>query len=281
MQSTIQYIKQELNEFYPDSEVSGFIRLILENVCNIDYSGRFLHNNIKICDGDKEKIFKIVRRLKNFEPIQYILGETGFYNLTLNVKQGVFIPRPETEELAAWIIESNNLADPEILDIGTGSGCIALTLKKNIEKSRVSAVEIMEDTILVARENAEKNKLDINFILADILDSDNCKWGRYDIIVSNPPYVMDMEKSVMQPNVLNYEPEVALFVPDDDPLKYYIAITGFAQKFLREEGWIYFEINGKLGDETVNLLREKGFRNLELKRDLSGKDRMVRGQKRV
>jgi release factor glutamine methyltransferase len=279
MQSTIQYINKELSGFYPSSEVHGFIRLILENVCQIGYSDIFLHHDMKISEADKEKIHKIVRRLKTFEPIQYILGETEFYNLKLKVKTGVFIPRPETEELVEWIINSNNLTAPEILDVGTGSGCIALALKKNIEGSRVTAIDILEDAIVVARENAVANKLEINFIRGDFFQAEHKTVDFFDIIVSNPPYVTEAEKPGLETNVLQYEPEQALFVPDNNPLKYYSAVAGFAGSCLKEGGWIYFEINGKFGNETLNLLKMKGFRNPETKKDINGKDRMVRCQK--
>jgi len=279
MQSTIQYINKELSGFYPSSEVQGFVRLILENVCQIGYSAIFINHDLKISEADKEKIHKIVRRLKTYEPIQYILGETEFYNLKLKVRAGVFIPRPETEELAEWIINSYNLTNPEILDVGTGSGCIALALKKNIEGSRVTAIDILEDAIVVARENAVANNLEINFIHDDFFQPELKTEDYFDIIVSNPPYVTEAERSGLEPNVLKYEPEQALFVPNNDPLKYYSAIADYAVSCLKRGGWIYFEINEQFGNETLQLLKMKGFRNPEIKKDINGKERMVRCQK--
>jgi release factor glutamine methyltransferase len=279
MKATIQYIREELSGLYPVTEIEAFIRLIFEHVCIIDYRDMILKYDFKLDKGCKEKISEVVQRLKNFEPIQYIMGATQFINLKLKVNPSVFIPRPETEELVWWITDSCKYSSPSILDIGTGSGCIALALGQQIGMSQVSAVDVTKDVIEKARYNADSNNLHVNFFCADILRWEDYKWDYYDIIVSNPPYVMEKEKKDMPLNVLKFEPHEALFVPDDDPLVFYRSIAEFASHFLCKEGWLYFEINEQLGDEIMLLLKYRGFGNVEIKKDINDKDRMIRCSK--
>ncbi len=279
MNATIQYIEEELKGFYPAGEVKAITRLIFKHVCQRDYYMIRLDRDYRPDNCVKKNIYEIVRRLKTNEPIQYILGETEFYDLPIIVKPGVLIPRPETEELVRWIIESVNISSPSILDIGTGSGCIALSLKKMISDAQVSAFDHSELAVNIARQNSKNNNLDVKFFHADIFNWESAIWDIYDVIVSNPPYVLEKEKREMSDNVLKFEPEDALFVRNDEPLLFYFAITRFAQRYLSEGGWLYFEINESLGGEMVKLLSEEKFKNVELKKDINGKDRMIRGRK--
>ncbi|NQU53893.1 MAG: peptide chain release factor N(5)-glutamine methyltransferase [Bacteroidetes bacterium] len=275
MQATIQYIKKELAELYPETEVQGFIRLIFESVCGWSFTEQILKKEEKLNFPEIQKIEAIIQRLKMHEPIQYIFGETEFYGLNLNLTSSVLIPRPETEELVQWIIESNSFESPRILDIGTGSGCIPLVLKSKIKNASVSGVDISEDALEVAKQNASLNNLEVSFFQTNILDWENYKWNSFDVIVSNPPYVRELEKQEMQTNVLKYEPENALFVSDEDPLIFYRRIAEFAQKYLVKDGKLFFEINEYLGKEMCNLLAHKDFVYIVVKKDMNGKDRMV------
>ena len=276
MQVTIQHIAKELEGIYPNAEIEGFTRIILEAVCGWGFTEQILKKHEKIDDYDFEKIKRIILRLKNFEPIQYILGETEFYGLKLKVKPSVLIPRPETEELVDWIVKSNLAENCSVLDIGTGSGCIALAVKSQMVKASVSAVDISEEALDIAVQNAMENKLNIDFFKADILNWEQFKWKKYDIIVSNPPYIRESEKSEMHVNVLNFEPENALFVNDEDPLVFYRSIAAFAKKNLTKNGLLFFEINENLSEEMVDLLHDSGFFGIEIRKDINGKNRMMR-----
>lgn len=276
MKAVIQYIEKELDGLYPETEIQGFTRLILESVFRLNYTGLILRKDDPVLSAEKKQIEKIVQRLKNFEPVQYVLGETEFYGLKIKVNPSVLIPRPETEELVNWIVETGLPGNPKIADIGTGSGCIAMALKKQMNNTSVLAVDISEKAIQTAEINSNLNRLDVEFFQADILNWEKYEWDSFDLIVSNPPYVREMEKVKMQPNVLNYEPRMALFVPDDDPLIFYRKIASFAKKYLRKNGWLYFEINENLGKEMTLLIQNLGFRKTEVKKDINGKDRMLR-----
>ena len=281
MQATIQYIKKELAKLYPETEVQGFTRLLFESVCGWDYTAQILNKNERVSDSDFSEIKRIVSRLKEFEPIQYIFGETEFMDLKLKVNRSVLIPRPETEELVNWIIETNTIDSPRILDIGTGSGCIPLALKSRVRNAKISAVDISVKALEVAQQNATNNNLDVHFFKTDILNWENYSWNFFDVIVSNPPYVREVEKQKMNPNVLNHEPEKALFVTDENPLIFYERIAEFAQKYLVKNGKLFFEINEYLGVETCNLLENKGFADIELRKDINGKNRMISCMKKI
>jgi release factor glutamine methyltransferase len=230
----------------------------------------------------------VLSELKKEKPIQYILGETEFYGLPFLVNENTLIPRPETEELVAWIIESTKYEVQNtrlnLLDIGTGSGCIAISLAKNLSNAQVAAIDVSEKALVIAKENAKVNAVDVNFIQTDILKVDDLDQlptsnfqlpTHFDIIVSNPPYVRNLEKVEIKPNVLAYEPHLALFVEDTDALLFYRKIAELALKNLSENGKLYFEINQYLGKETVELLESLGFKNIELKKDIYGNDRMI------
>ena len=279
MEATIQYIEKELAGLYPKTEIKAFVRLILEHVFGLSYTDQVLQRRKKADEPLRKSVVEVVERLKAFEPIQYILGETEFFGMKLKVNPAVLIPRPETEELISWILEQRTEGNPTVLDVGTGSGCIALALKKSFKGAEVWAVDFSQQALQIARENGRKNSLDVNFFQADILSWENYEWRNFSLIVSNPPYVRESEKGVMSDNVLKYEPETALFVPDSDPLLFYRRIAEFAQRHLEENGWLYFEINEAFGNETHRLLENAGFCSVETKHDLSGKARMIRCRK--
>lgn len=275
MQATIQYIKKELAGYYPETEIQGFIRLIMEHVCGWNYTETRLHKNEKLNKESVKEIYAVIERLKKYEPIQYVLGETEFFGLKIKVAPEVLIPRPETEELVQWVLDSKIPEASDILDIGTGSGCIALALKSQKKKAVVSAVDISPDALKIAGENARLNKLDVTFIQADILNFEETKWEKYDIIVCNPPYIRELEKEDMQPNVLRFEPQNALFVPDNNPLLFYRKVMKFAQHYLKPKGRLFFEINENFGSGVKQLAEDYGFVQVEIKEDMQGKQRML------
>ena len=279
MQSTIQYIQNELKGIYPLEEISEFIKIIADNILNWDYTKLVLNRNEILGSEDFRRIKEIVDRLKQHEPIQYIFGETVFAGLQLKVNPSVLIPRPETEELINWIVDENDFEQPKILDIGTGSGCIALALKEKIKQAKVKAVDISQKAIEVARQNATQNNLDIEFTKADILDWKENIWEKLDIVISNPPYVRELEKKEMNKNVLDFEPDNALYVSNEDPLLYYRKIAEFSQKYLVKGGLLYFEINENLAAEMKVLVFENGFKEIEIRKDLNNKARMLRCKK--
>lgn len=275
MQDIIQHIRKSLSDFYPNSEISGFTRLLIEHVTKLSVPA-FLSDKSKKITGEELLIIdKIIERLQKFEPIQYILGETEFYGLTYLVNKNVLIPRPETEELVELIINENNATENcRVLDIGTGSGCIAISLKKHLPQSIVEGWDISGGALEVAELNSKKNSVDITLKQVDIL-SDYHTDRSFDIIVSNPPYVLDSEKSEMHTNVLDYEPHTALFVSDNNPLLFYSRIAEVATKLLSHGGKLYFEINRMKGKETIAMLEDKKFANIQLFKDISGNDRIV------
>ena len=269
--------------------------ILLEHYFNIDRVKIALEPDLRLSESELLTLHFAVKELLKNRPIQYIIGETEFCGMRFLVNGNVLIPRPETEEmvnhLAATLspsfrpdIERREMgaekspANVSILDIGTGSGCIAISLAKLIPNSDVTAVDISEKALEVARKNAEANGVNVHFVLDDILQPSTAELidNQFDIIVSNPPYVCDSEKSEMRANVLEHEPSSALFVPDSDPLIFYRKILEFAQKALKPNGQIWFEINEKFGKETTELCREKGFKNVEIIKDFRGKERVVR-----
>jgi release factor glutamine methyltransferase len=279
MQSTIQYLKTELSALYPAGEVESMTKQIIEWITGWDFTRQLINGNETFTREQSEKVRSIVLRLKKHEPLQYILGETFFSGLRIKVTPAVLIPRPETEELVSLISVLKLPAGCRMLDIGTGSGCIALALKSCFPEANVSACDISPDALAVARENSLSNKLAIDFFQADILNWNNRKWPLFDVIVSNPPYVTVSEKKQMQRNVLDFEPETALFVADNNPLLFYRTIAAFASEYLEKGGFLFFEINENFGPETVSMLADHGFTEIQLKTDLQGKDRIVAARK--
>ncbi len=273
----ISIIKSELNELYPVNEINSFIFLIFEKLMDISRTQLLLSKNQEINDKTFHEIKHIINDLKAYKPIQYILGETEFYNLKFNVFPEVLIPRPETEELVEWIIKDHINTPLKILDIGTGSGCIAISLAKNLSRSTVYACDISTCALKATETNSKLNNTTIRLLNVDILNPAGELHEKFDVIVSNPPYVTESEKILMHKNVLDYEPELALFVGDDDPLVFYRSILDFGLNHLNTNGKIYFEINESFGQETISLMKKKGYKEITLLKDINGKDRMVKG----
>ncbi|MBU2526009.1 MAG: peptide chain release factor N(5)-glutamine methyltransferase [Bacteroidetes bacterium] len=272
---------ETLESLYDREEVQGFYAFLLREQLGISRVEAVLQSET-VLEASMEIACKdILKRLQNHEPIQYIFNRTDFCDLPFVLNSNVLIPRPETEALVYWIVSHFESAAPQslkVLDIGTGSGCIAVSLATLLPKAEVSAMDISGEALQTAQENARSNQVSIHFMEADILKTD-CLETAFDIIVSNPPYVLDREQSKMRKNVLHFEPHRALFVPDTNPLIFYEKITDLARKHLKENGLLFFEINEAYGNEVSNLLAVNGFVNIELKVDFYGKFRMIKGSK--
>ncbi len=279
-----EHYVMELEPLYDSNEARTLFNMAAEKVLTISSGELIMQKDLDISFIDLQKLLSILNDLQIGKPIQHILAEAHFYGLVFNVDENVLIPRPETEELVDWIISVcskqfavDSLTSPErltILDIGTGSGCIPITLKKHLPNAKVSTLDVSPEAIAVARQNAIQIGTEINFTVADILTFTSEE--KFDIIVSNPPYIRDLEKKDMHNNVLLHEPHLALFVSDEDPLLFYNAIADFAKTNLKPNGQLYFEINEYLGKETIEMLIGKSFVDIELRQDMQGKDRMVR-----
>ena len=271
-------IKESLSSTFSKEEIKSLIYIIFEYVLRYGKIDTEVKKDVKIEDSDYKKILSIIERLSNNEPIQYIIGETVFYDLTFRVNKSTLIPRPETEELVHLIINEQKNKDIHILDIGTGSGCIAISLAKNLVSALVSALDISHNAISTAKTNALNNNVNVNFFIQDIFKVENL-CNKYDVIVSNPPYIRNSEKVLMQKNVLDFEPHSALFVDDEDPLIFYRTISIFAKKHLNKNGILYFEINEALGKEMREMLSALNFNKIEIIKDLFDKDRIVKAIK--
>lgn len=272
--------QKSLAPLYPELEIKSLFFIMLKSRFKIDKAFYLSHQQELLSEQQLQETSAILSELNTGKPIQYVLGETAFYGLNFKVNPSVLIPRPETEELVKWILDELKelkFPHPYILDIGTGSGCIPIALKSQLPHASVFGLDISIEALATARSNAELNGLEVDFFHQDILEADASFTKEYfDIIVSNPPYVTTAEQSQMHRNVLDYEPHTALFVPDQDPLIFYDRIADFALKHLRASGLLFFEINENLGVETCQLLQAKGFRSIELKKDLFGRDRMIK-----
>ena len=268
----------ELQTIQEDSEIESFFFILTEYLHNLKRIDVSLNPDFEVSETDLQKWNVIISELKTEKPIQYITGEAWFYGLRFEVNENTLIPRPETEELVEWIVDGQKTKDKRqkvsILDIGTGSGCIPITIKKEIPNALVSAIDVSEKALEMARKNAIDNEVEVNFILQNILESESLI-EKYDIIVSNPPYVRNLEKQEIKKNVLDYEPHLALFVEDTDALLFYRKIAQLALSGLAPNGKLFFEINQYLGKETIELLENLGFKNIELRKDFVGNDRMI------
>jgi len=276
----------ELEPIYEGDEAKALFSIAAEQVLALSPGKLIMLKDRDISFINMQKLLSILNDLQIGKPIQHILEEAHFYGSVFKVNEHVLIPRPETEELVDWMISAyssrlsiDDIKKISILDIGTGSGCIPITLKKHLRNAEVSTLDVSADAIVVARENALQIGVQINFIEADILTFKSKQ--KFDIIVSNPPYIRDLEKVDMHNNVLIHEPHLALFVSDENPLIFYKAIAEFAKTNLKPVGKLYFEINEYLGNETVEMLKDKGFVNIELRQDMQGKDRMVKAESPV
>lgn len=274
----MQYISRLFETSLPacdPREKRALLRIVLEHLTGWNYTELILKKHEILSEELHEETERIIGRLQNGEPIQYILGQADFCGLSFYVDRHVLIPRPETEELVAWISE-NSTPELSVLDIGTGSGCIPICLKRQHPGWHISALDISEEALATARRNAESHQTDIDFFLYDILHGPSENLPAWDIIISNPPYVCESEKQGMERHVLEHEPHTALFVPDDDPLRFYKAITSFAQKHLQPDGTLFFEINRAYGNELERLLIKENFLHVERRFDIYGNERMVR-----
>lgn len=271
--------QNELSPFYDKMEIDQFFYLTLEKKHQLKRVDLALNPNFEINVEEEQYWDSVLAQLKTQKPIQYILGETTFFGLTFLVNEYTLIPRPETEELVQWILKSNP-ANSEIalLDIGTGTGCIPITLKKHLPKATVFALDVSEQALDVATKNALMNQVEVTFLQKDILATTRLK-QQFHVIVSNPPYVRELEKKEINTNVLQFEPHLALFVSDHDALQFYRKITQLAQEYLLPNGQLFFEINQYLGAEMVALVASYGFTGIELRQDIYGNDRMLRAVK--
>lgn len=287
MQQILQHIRQTLSTCYQASEANAMARLILEKRFGTSLTEIYTGKDKQFLPEQRKDLEDILQRLLRNEPVQYVLGEADFCSEMFSVGPGVLIPRPETEELVAWIGETMPATPCKVLDVGTGSGCIAISLAKRFPQARVTAWDISEQALAIARANNGRLGTNVHFVRRDVLEEAKaCEAvgrqsdeGTFDVIVSNPPYVTCSERKEMEANVLDWEPALALFVPDDDPLLFYRSIARLAQRLLKPGGRLFFEINRAYGTVTVNLLQGMNYRNVELRKDLSGNDRMVSAQR--
>ncbi len=298
---TIQELKstflKDLTPLYPKEEIQSFFNLLISYKLLVTRIDAALNPNQIIQQTDVDFFKNALTDLQHEKPIQYIIGETEFYGLTFKVTKNVLIPRPETEELVEWVLKDRRRKTEDgkrlqILDIGTGSGCIAITLAKNLPNTSVFAIDISKEALKLAQQNAKLNNVNIHFIEGDILNmhpfinvtssavesysNERLSSQKFDIIVSNPPYVRELEKQEIQNNVLENEPHLALFVDDNNPLLFYDKIADFAKQKLTKNGQLFFEINQYLGPETIDLLKQKGFTDIELRKDILGNDRILK-----
>lgn len=272
-----------LNNLYCQSEIDVFFYSLMEYYFHKPKVDVYLNQDQKLDQTSEITMINALNELTNYKPLQYITSQTEFYGLKFNLSESVLIPRPETEELVEWIIKDHIFIENEfkILDLGTGSGCISVSLARFLKKSRVYAVDLSDKALVQAHENAKLNNVEVIFELCDILDEnlpDHFK--NFEVFVSNPPYVRNLEKNEIKQNVMHYEPHMALFVTDNDPLEFYRAILQIATKRLVSGGKLYFEINQYLGIEMMDLVMSFGFYDIELKKDSFGNDRMLRAIKK-
>lgn len=277
------YFHLHLGELYDNEEIQNFYFLSCEHIEGLSRAQVQLNKKIILEEKKLQKFYSIVSQLQQQKPIQYIFGETEFYGLKFLVNENVLIPRQETEELVHWLIQDyKNKSQVQILDIGTGSGCIPISLAHFLPQAKLQALDVSESALQLAAKNATLNNTPVLFHQFDILSNkfpESFDTVLFDCIVSNPPYIRTSEAELMHRNVLHFEPHLALFVTDEKPLLFYEAIANFAQYYLKKGGAIYFEINEALGKEVVTLLENKAFKDIVLKKDLNGKDRMVKAIK--
>jgi len=278
MNKIVAYIRSRLQPYYTAEEVSALSRIVCCDLLGQAPTDYYLGKDIVLSPKKEQELEDILQRLSRFEPLQYIEGRTLFLGREFWVAPGVLIPRPETEELVELMLKEIP-ADARILDVGTGSGCIAISLAKALPDALVTAWDVSPEALSVARANARKLQADVRFVECDVLACQVDEVGLYDVIVSNPPYVTEAEKADMEPNVLQWEPSLALFVPDDDPLRFYRRIAVLGRDMLADGGRLYFEINRAYGREMVEMLRAMGYVGVRVEKDLSQNDRFVIAEK--
>lgn len=274
MNSVSSHICRSLQDIYQPQELKSLAMIVCRDILGMDMIDIYLGKDINLSESKQLELENIIFRLQKCEPIQYIRGTADFFGLEFGVAPGVLIPRTETEELVGLVVKENSEVS-RILDIGTGSGCIAVSLAKTLPQSDVSAWDISDKALAIASKNAERLGVRVSFEKRDILSDLILGVGYYDVIVSNPPYVTEIEKLDMEPNVLDWEPELALFVPDHDPLLFYRRIATLGRELLNPEGKLYFEINQAYGVQTTALLERLHYNNIRIIKDFFGKDRIV------
>ncbi|HEY2720249.1 MAG TPA: peptide chain release factor N(5)-glutamine methyltransferase [Chitinophagaceae bacterium] len=272
-------VSNSIRQIYDEDESANIAELVIENITRLSKTAQITKKQQEISQLQFESLNQCINRLRNHEPVQYILGEAWFADMRFYVDKTVLIPRTETEELVHWISQSLKTKSPttKMLDVGTGSGCIAIALKKITPSAEVWACDISDEALTTARLNADTLHATVDFVEIDFLNAS--QWAQlsgFDVIVSNPPYIPQIERKEMKRNVIDFEPAPALFVPQNDPLIFYNAIADFGRERLNENGEIYVEIHESLGEKVVNLFQSKGYCSIELRKDLQGKDRMVR-----
>lgn len=277
IQQSLQHIRERIQGAYPEPEAGAIAQLVVEHVLQMNRLQMSLNQQQGLSSEQEKIIQQAINRLQQNEPVQYVLGMAHFYDLELQVDERVLIPRPETEELVDLVIkEHKQKAGLQVLDICTGSGCIPIALAANLNESKVYGLEVSAGALEVAKANADKYNLPIEWLHQDIFEDVPIGNGALDIITSNPPYVLEEEQALMRQNVLEFEPRLALFVPDNDPLRFYTRIAALGSKLLREGGKLYFEINERYGAGVCDAVRKAGFREAVVVQDLFNKDRIVR-----
>ena len=278
LQKTKRHFTEVLAEKFPQREAEQLMRILLEDHFNIDLKRQLMEPNLRLDEMQHYQLEQAIKRLLNGEPVQYVTGMARFCDLLIKVSPAVLIPRPETEELVQRICDSLPKEKPmRIWDIGTGSGCIAIALAKHFVNAEVIAFDVSEAALQIAKENVESNGAKVTFVQDDVLNPTSAYFTQpVDLVVSNPPYVCDSERATMEANVLDWEPETALFVPDDDPLRFYRQIFALAKKQLNPQGQVWLEINERMGEEILSLCHEMGFPKAEILKDFAGKLRFVK-----
>ena len=272
-------LKNTLNQRFSPREIHSIHYRFLESVCNVSIAEIIANPKRPLSASEAAQIIALETKLLEGVPLQYALGNTLFYGLKLNCSPAALIPRPETEELVDWVLSNSVLSEETVMDIGTGTGCIALSLKANRNQWKVTAMDVSEEALVLAQENAEAHSLQIDWQHGDICQrSNSIAEPQYSIVVSNPPYITEQEALEMDKNVLDFEPHLALFVPNKSPLLFYIHIMDWALINMKDKGWLYFEINPTYVEEIKAAYKERGFKNIEVKKDLQGKYRMIKGQ---
>lgn len=278
MNPIVSHIKQTLQGYYPDSEIMPLARLLLTQVFGMSVVELYAGKDTVFSANEQKQLDDILIRLQKQEPVQYIIGSEEFYGLTFEVNEQVLIPRPETRELVDWIIQDHPHGRVKILDIGTGSGCIAISLAKNLEVAEVASWDVSEGALQVAGRNCRRNGVQVKLEQRDVLHT-SPTGELFDVIVSNPPYITEKEKADMDANVLEWEPGLALFVPDDNPLLFYRKIAELGRDMLVPGGTLYFEINREYGRQTVDMLTGLEYKHIELRKDIFQNDRMIKAEK--
>jgi len=275
------FVKNSLQQIYSSNELDQLAKSLLMSRLKMDSTTYLLSSETKVSDEILVQLRDDVDRLFRHEPLQYVLGCTSFYGLEIQCSPAALIPRPETEELVDWVLSEVQLPSCALIDLGTGTGCIPLAIKAKRPSWQVSAIDVSEDALALARTNALSLALDVHFEAADLLKdfSDFTIKDNFNVVISNPPYIPNADAMSMLPNVLNHEPHLALFVPDSDPLLFYRRIVAFSEQYLEKEGYVFVEIHEDLSEETIQLFHQAGFANIELRKDLQGKPRMIKAQR--